>query len=163
MTSRRRSVSNGYPTRRARRIVSEVPRELRLELAKQILIDEAKGRYDSAYFSLNGNQEGWVIAVVKRNDPQPLMQNILDQIARQDLPRKTHVDVMLSRRREDTLQQLLLGRSEKEAANTLGISKHTVHVHVKAIYRAYGVSSRAELMALLLRARGDELLQDSAA
>lgn len=33
----------------------------------------------------------------------------------------------------------------------LGISRHTVHDHVKAIYRRAGVSSRAELLAFCYR------------
>jgi DNA-binding CsgD family transcriptional regulator len=58
---------------------------------------------------------------------------------------------------------LLFGRSEKEVALILGLSRHTVHEHVKAIYRAYGVRSRAELMSLLLRAQERRELQEPAA
>lgn len=39
------------------------------------------------------------------------------------------------------------GLSEKEIANSLGISIHTVHDHAKAIYRIASVSSRGELLA----------------
>jgi len=54
----------------------------------------------------------------------------------------------LSPRARDTLDQLLSGASEKEAAARLRISPHTVHDYVKQIYRAYRVASRAELLAL---------------
>lgn len=50
-------------------------------------------------------------------------------------------------RQDQTLQHLLEGDSEKQVAKKLGLSRHTVHVYVKALYRRYGVSSRAELLA----------------
>src|SRR5271170_4582184 len=53
----------------------------------------------------------------------------------------------LPRRQDQTLQHLLDGDSEKQVARKLSLSKHTVHVYVKALYRRYGVSSRAELLA----------------
>jgi DNA-binding NarL/FixJ family response regulator len=53
----------------------------------------------------------------------------------------------LSPRMEQTLDRLLLGDSEKQIANRLGLSRHTVHVYVKALYRGFGVSSRGELLA----------------
>ena len=53
----------------------------------------------------------------------------------------------LPRRQDQTLQHLLRGDSEKQVAQKLSLSKHTVHVYVKALYRRYGVSSRAELLA----------------
>jgi pSer/pThr/pTyr-binding forkhead associated (FHA) protein len=45
----------------------------------------------------------------------------------------------------------LHGFSEKEIATTLEISVNTVHTHSRAIYAAFGVSSRAELLALRMR------------
>ncbi len=45
---------------------------------------------------------------------------------------------------------LLRGMSEKEIARPLGISRHTVHNHIRHIYSAFGVHSRAELMSLVL-------------
>jgi DNA-binding CsgD family transcriptional regulator len=47
----------------------------------------------------------------------------------------------------ETLDVLLTGVSDKEIAAQLGISPHTVRQYVKAILRAYGVSSRAQLIA----------------
>ena len=40
-----------------------------------------------------------------------------------------------------------LGRSEKEVANALEMSIHTVHAHAKKMYAKLGVSSRAELLS----------------
>ena len=58
----------------------------------------------------------------------------------------------LSPRQAETLNLLLQGQSEKQVARALGVSVHTVHVYVKALYRRFGVSSRAELLALHMRA-----------
>lgn len=48
------------------------------------------------------------------------------------------------------LDLLLTGLSEKEVATTLLRSEHTVHNHVKEIYRKMSVTSRPELLALFL-------------
>ena len=45
------------------------------------------------------------------------------------------------------LRVLLTGKSEKEVAETLFLSPHTVHSHVRMIYEYYGVNSRPTLMA----------------
>jgi len=46
---------------------------------------------------------------------------------------------------------ILSGLAEKEIAHRLEISPNTVHCHVRKIYDAFGVSSRAELMARFIR------------
>lgn len=58
----------------------------------------------------------------------------------------------LSRRPRHVLELLLAGRSEKMAAAELGISAHTVHQYVKAVYEYFGVHSRGELLARWVRA-----------
>ena len=50
-------------------------------------------------------------------------------------------------RARQTLERLLAGDSEKQAAAHLGISRPTVHQYVTVIYRHFCVSSRAELLA----------------
>jgi DNA-binding CsgD family transcriptional regulator len=57
----------------------------------------------------------------------------------------------LSPRQEQTLGYLLAGDSEKQVARKLKLSQHTVHMYVKAIYKSFGVSSRAELLARHLK------------
>jgi DNA-binding CsgD family transcriptional regulator len=53
----------------------------------------------------------------------------------------------LSPRQRQTLELLLDGKSEKEIAHRLTISRHTVHVYVKSLYKQFDVCSRAELLA----------------
>lgn len=54
-----------------------------------------------------------------------------------------------------TLAELMVGRSEKEIANKLQLSKHTIHNYVKALHQRLGVSSRGELLAMAGSARAD--------
>ena len=58
-------------------------------------------------------------------------------------------EVLSPRQREVGLQLARTGRSYKEIAAHLGISEGTVRKHVEHVYRAFGVSSRAELQARL--------------
>ncbi|MBI1337850.1 MAG: hypothetical protein GC164_12940 [Phycisphaera sp.] len=57
----------------------------------------------------------------------------------------------LSPRHQTVLNCLIAGDSEKQVAYRLGISQHTVHNYVKAIYKHFEVSSRAELLARFIR------------
>jgi DNA-binding CsgD family transcriptional regulator len=58
-----------------------------------------------------------------------------------------------SPRERATLALLLTSASEKQVAANIGISPHTAHDYVKAIYRKLRVRSRAELMALAVRSK----------
>jgi DNA-binding CsgD family transcriptional regulator len=53
------------------------------------------------------------------------------------------------------LDLLLIGLSEKEIAAQLHLSQHTVHNHVRAIYRIVDVHTRAELLARFIRKHND--------
>lgn len=66
---------------------------------------------------------------------------ILDQVGRS-----------LPRRQVQTLERLCRGASKKEIALELGLSLNTVNTYVKALYRFFGVTTRAEL---LVRCLGD--------
>ncbi len=50
-------------------------------------------------------------------------------------------------REREVLAQLLAGAPYKAVAKQMGISVHTVHDYVKAIFREFGVSSKGELLA----------------
>jgi len=53
----------------------------------------------------------------------------------------------LSPRERQTLAKLLAGRGEKQIAAEMQLSPNTVHHYVKSLYKHFGVSSRAELLA----------------
>jgi DNA-binding CsgD family transcriptional regulator len=59
-------------------------------------------------------------------------------------------DPKLSPRERETLQHLLSGDSEKQVAAKLQLSRHTVHIYVKTLYKHFGVNSRGELLAKCL-------------
>jgi DNA-binding CsgD family transcriptional regulator len=59
----------------------------------------------------------------------------------------------LTPRQKQILGCLLSGAGEKQVAFELGLSVHTVHDHIKQIYRTFNVTSRAELMAKAVRRR----------
>ncbi len=56
-------------------------------------------------------------------------------------------------RQRETLAALLQGASEKEIAERLAISPHTVHGYVKTIHRELGVRSRGELLSMFISSR----------
>ena len=62
-------------------------------------------------------------------------------------PSRSRPAAPLAPRQRQTLELLLDGKSEKEIAHHLSISRHTVHVYVKMLYKRFGVSSRGELLA----------------
>jgi DNA-binding CsgD family transcriptional regulator len=51
------------------------------------------------------------------------------------------------------LQLLLAGDSEKQAAQKLGLSPHTVHAYTKLLYRTFEVNSRGEMLARFIASR----------
>lgn len=57
----------------------------------------------------------------------------------------------LSPRLRQTLELLLQGDGEKQAAAKLGLSRHTVHRYVTELHRRFNVAGRAELLALCHR------------
>jgi len=57
----------------------------------------------------------------------------------------------LSRRLRETLDSLLEGDSEKQVAARLGLSAATIHQYVTALYRHFGVGSRAQLLVHVLK------------
>ncbi len=61
----------------------------------------------------------------------------------------------LSPREAAIAEILIVGNSEAQAAKMLGISRHTVHAHVKRIFRKVGVRSRVQLAnRIFLEGRG---------
>ena len=60
-------------------------------------------------------------------------------------------DLDLSPREYELLQLLARGQNNRQAAEALSLSPHTVGDHVKSIYRKLGVSSRGEAMVRAFR------------
>ena len=58
---------------------------------------------------------------------------------------------MLTERQREVLEKLLNGRTIAQAAQELGIAEGTAKHHALAVYAAYGVSSRADLILAATR------------
>jgi DNA-binding CsgD family transcriptional regulator len=54
----------------------------------------------------------------------------------------------LTKRMRQIVSRLMEGDSEKQIAHHLSLSRHTVHQHIKNLYRRYDVNSRGELLGL---------------
>jgi DNA-binding CsgD family transcriptional regulator len=76
---------------------------------------------------------------------------LLVELVHEELARdwRAHQPVRLTPRLANVRNLLQRGLSEKEVAAELDLSGHTVHDHVKALYRSYQVRSRGELLAKL--------------
>ncbi len=66
----------------------------------------------------------------------------------------------LSEREQDVVRELLLGKSNKQIAQALGISARTVEFHLKNIYAKSRVGSRVELILRLGRTPGETRTPD---
>jgi len=90
-----------------------------------------------------------LLAQVQANEAVSRIARARDLVEQLDAPRRAVPDEMvdLSPRERQTLQRLLLGDSEKQAASNLQLSVNTVHDYVKALHRHFRVASRAELLA----------------
>ncbi|MFN0018686.1 MAG: FHA domain-containing protein [Pirellulaceae bacterium] len=62
---------------------------------------------------------------------------------------RLRVDAKLSQPQVEVLRLIAEGLTEDEVANKTGRSYHTVHNHVRVIYKVYDVHSRGELLSRL--------------
>jgi DNA-binding CsgD family transcriptional regulator len=53
---------------------------------------------------------------------------------------------LITPRQQEVLALLVQGKSNREIAEVLGLSEHTVKVHNAAIFRVLGVTSRTEAL-----------------
>jgi DNA-binding CsgD family transcriptional regulator len=84
--------------------------------------------YLSAYDNMSQSQQTDIVSQIKTLDP-------------------------LTIREQEVLQLILSGKSNREIAESLFISENTVKTHARNIFSKYDVSSRAELISLLLKNR----------
>lgn len=75
----------------------------------------------------------------------------LSESTQTDVIRQTKALADLTPREQEVLQQILLGKSNREIAETLFISENTVKTHIRNIFSKYDVGSRAELISTLLK------------
>ena len=74
---------------------------------------------------------------------------------------RQHGQEKLTPRQRQVLAHLLGGDGEKQVAYRLKISVHTVHAHVRQIYRVFRVHSQNELLAgFIQHSDGNSMLGD---
>jgi DNA-binding CsgD family transcriptional regulator len=94
------------------------------------------GRVLSLHAASMATDDGGAAVIVDRARPAEVSSLLVDAYG-------------LTARQRQVLGLLLLGRSMSQIARALGVSEHTANDHRKAIYARVGVTSRAELAALL--------------
>lgn len=96
-------------------------------------------RFGSVNLLLSQNPEGdcGLDSEIKTTEPRDLWR---------PAPNQSPVPSSLKPAQLRVLELLLKGLLEKQVAEQLGISPHTVHNHAREIYRAYRVHSRTELL-----------------
>lgn len=101
--------------------------------------------------------ESFVVGVIRDrggsalSDVDARLLELLDEqlVDSENARAPAYLNLGLPPRQLETCAALLRGLSEKEIADQLSISPHTVHSYVKHIYRRVGARSRSELMARL--------------
>lgn len=78
-----------------------------------------------------------------------LLQQALQGWSRLLLPQR-ETSPVLTPRLASMLQHLANGLTERQAASKMGISEHTAHMHTRRLYKALGVSSRAQVVHVAL-------------
>jgi DNA-binding CsgD family transcriptional regulator len=63
----------------------------------------------------------------------------------------SHAIRSLSKAERSVLKLMIKGHTHKEIGHSLYISVHTVNNHLRKVYQAFGVHSRAELLTLMLQ------------
>ncbi len=69
---------------------------------------------------------------------------VLAELRLEEQPAEGQDDNQLTVRETDILKRLEYGQSYKEISADLGVSTHTVHTHIKSIYRKLQAHSKAE-------------------
>jgi len=73
-----------------------------------------------------------------------------DMSEQDSIIRQTKAPYPLTKREEEVLQLILLGKSNREIGADLYITENTVKTHVRNIFSKYEVNSRAELISIFL-------------
>jgi two-component system NarL family response regulator len=77
----------------------------------------------------------------------PMSPKIARKVIRElQVPESRTENDLLSRREEDILTGIALGKSYKEMAQIFGLSPHTIHAHIKRVYEKLQAATRPEAL-----------------
>ena len=80
-----------------------------------------------------------------------MTRKLMDGFLEADQRALPELDAVLTDREREVLLEIMAGRTNKEIANVLSISEHTVKSHVRNILRKLGVENRAQAAACAIR------------
>lgn len=150
----------GLPRRSGLEVLSEV--RAALPDLKVLILSAADDR-EKVYRAICNGASGYLL---KTSDPDDILSGIRDvmngaaplssQIAGmilQGFSKYGPVEKIepLTTREEDVLRFLVRGLIKKEIADELGISQHTVDMHLRSVYRKLHVRSQTEAVSKALR------------
>lgn len=93
--------------------------------------------------------------------PEPLMRSFEQLIAPPPVAVQQEGGVRFTTRENDILDGLLTGLNNKQIAEKLFISTHTVKNHITKIYEKLGVHSRSQAISQIYQATGKKILYKS--
>lgn len=117
--------------------------------------------YDDAGFvtsAINEGASGYLMKNASRNKIMQCLKHVVDEgsfldpvvttsvldFVKHDKVKSEKRSIALTKREIEVLQSLVSGLIDKQIADKLFISEHTVRSHIKNIYRKMGVSSKAQ-------------------
>jgi DNA-binding NarL/FixJ family response regulator len=80
-----------------------------------------------------------------------LVQLVRDVVTAADAVAEPGADWTLTPRQHEVLALVVQGKSNRDIAEAMGLSENTVKVHLAAIFRALGVSTRTEALIARLK------------
>jgi len=130
----------------------------------RVLVVSSSDDRENVYHAICNGASGYLLKIV---DPDEILAGIRDvhmgsaplssQVASMILkgfsrlgPVDSHAEPLTSRE-EEVLRYLVKGLIKKEIADALGISQHTVDMHLRAVYRKLHVRSQTEAVSTALR------------
>ncbi|NEK85435.1 response regulator transcription factor [Blastococcus saxobsidens] len=124
--------------------------------ADPAVVNEALAAGVRGYLLMNTSSTllGWAVLAARAGrtvvDPQ-IRRGETDGVPES---RELVLEVPLTRRESDVLDELVKGQSNRTIGENLFISEDTVKSHVKAILRKLGARDRSHAVSLVLKARG---------
>ena len=103
----------------------------------------------AAGYILKGTRPAEIInAIIElKNGGAPMSSRIARHIIREfKCAPPAQQEGILSEREKDVLRGVANGHSEKKMAERLSLSQHTIHTHIKNIYKKLRVNSKSEAL-----------------
>jgi DNA-binding CsgD family transcriptional regulator len=127
-----------------------------IAVAARVLAPDVDGPVESAVARLRSRHGGWISVQASHLRGQHPTQVVvlLQPATSQEVSSMILAAHGLTPAQHRVAALVLQGRSTAEIVSTLQISSHTLQEHLRAVFERFGVGSRRELVAALMRPRG---------